>query len=95
MHGRTSAGSINLVLQGGCNAVANQPAEIVTAVGAAAVLLDDEPASSALRVKRVPARTLHLSNINAHAAIAAAVERNLQQPQPAEPAVRPCNLFAP
>jgi hypothetical protein len=29
------------------------------------------------------------------AAIADAVERNLQQPQPAEPAVRPCNLFAP
>jgi hypothetical protein len=65
-----------LVLEGGCNAVAKQPAEIVTAVGAAAALLVDEPASSALRVKRVPATTLHLSNIDAQATVATAVERS-------------------
>ena len=67
-----------MVFEADCNAVAKQPAEIVTAVGAAAVLLVHEPASSALRVKRVPARALHLPSINAHAAVVAAVERSAQ-----------------
>jgi hypothetical protein len=66
------------MFEASCDAVAKQPAEIVTAVGAVAVLLVDEPASSALRVKRVPARTLHLPCIYAHAAVAAAVKRSAQ-----------------
>ena len=78
MHCRGSTTQLHYVFKGGRNVVANHLTEVMATIRTRASLLVHDPASSALRVQRVPACAFHLSSVDADTAVAPAFIQTAQ-----------------